>query len=127
MNTLSTLIKNSVLRFSAAMLLLSCLYTGTATAQTDITATDQAAKYGCNDQQGIETYMKNIIEDAQRREITCEESKGYFSACITVYCSICPDTDTRENCEQIASDYYQNSPGFCLQPAALPVNSVKNI
>jgi hypothetical protein len=123
MNTFSRLFANQAVRVSAAIVLCSFLWIRAvdADAQPSIATPDQSAKNcGCDDRKGIELYMQNVINDAQRRGVTCESSQVYMMACINVYCSICTDSLLREKCIKIASDYYQNSPGFCLQPAARP-------
>jgi hypothetical protein len=59
---------------------------------------------GCDNQKGIEMYVQNLINDAQKRGL----------ACITSYCSICRGHDGLvENCIKTGVDYFTRSADFC--------------
>lgn len=81
---------------------------------------DVIAHCGCDSKEGIEKYVQNLINDAQRRKITCDTAKLHVPACIAVYCSICGGhPGLVESCIKAGSDYFLNSSGFCgTQPPA---------
>jgi len=75
---------------------------------------DVIAHCGCDSKEGIEKYVRTLINDAQRRKITCDTAKLHVPACIAVYCSICGGhPGLVESCVKAGSDYFLNSSGFC--------------
>jgi hypothetical protein len=72
---------------------------------------------GCDRKEGVEMYVQNVINDAQRRSLSCETTQMHASICITSYCSICKEHPAlMENCMKMGAEYFAASPGFC-QPA----------
>jgi hypothetical protein len=68
---------------------------------------------GCDNRQGIERYVQNLITDAQQRGATCDMSM-HIPACIVSYCSICKEhPDLMESCMNAGMNYLTSSPGFC--------------
>lgn len=77
-------------------------------------ATNDAIEHcGCDNKKGIEMYVKNLINDAKQRGMSCEVAKMHTFACITSYCSICKDhPNLMENCIKTGAEYFGSS-GFC--------------
>ncbi len=74
---------------------------------------------GCDNKQGIEMYVQNLITDSQKRGVTCEMSM-HIPACIVSYCSICGNQpNLMQNCIKAGTDYLANSAGFCAPQTAL--------
>jgi hypothetical protein len=122
MNAFAALSSSRVLQCAAVLTLGALVSAGSAAAVTPMqTAADQqsAKQCGCDDKKSVEAYMQNVINDAQRRGVSCEIEKMYLPACITVYCSICPDVASRGRCAKMATDYLTTS-GFCPPAAAQP-------
>ncbi|MCW5206201.1 hypothetical protein VU08_04620 [Desulfobulbus sp. F5] len=122
MNAFTALSSSRVLQYAAALTLCVLVSAGSAAAvtPTQTAADQQAAKQcGCDDKKSVEAYMQNVINDAHRRGVSCETEKMYLPACITVYCSICPDVASRGRCAKMATDYLTTS-GFCPPAAAQP-------
>ena len=94
MNACAALSSRRILQCATALALCAFASAGGAADLTPTqTAADQqsAKQCGCDDKKSVEAYMQNVINDAQRRGVSCEIEKMYLPACITVYCSICPD------------------------------------
>lgn len=69
---------------------------------------------GCDRKEGVEMYVQNVINDAQKRGLTCETTKIHAFACIASYCSICREhPKLMENCMKMGAEYLAASPGFC--------------
>ena len=122
MNAFAALSSRRILQCIATLTLCMLVSAGSAAAVTPTqTGADQqsAKQCGCDDKKSVEAYMQNVINDAQRRGVNCEVEKMYLPACITVYCSICPDAASRERCAKMATDYLTTS-GFCSPAAAQP-------
>jgi hypothetical protein len=68
---------------------------------------------GCDNKQGIEMYVQNLITDSQQRGMTCDVSM-HIPACIVSYCSICSGhPGVMESCIKAGTDYLASSVGFC--------------
>jgi hypothetical protein len=68
---------------------------------------------GCDNQKGIEMYVQNLINDAQKRGLSCQAAM-HVPACITSYCSICRGHDGLvENCIKAGVEYFTKSAEFC--------------
>ncbi len=68
---------------------------------------------GCDNQKGIEMYVQNLINDAQKRNLDCQ-SAMHIPACITTYCSICRGHEGLvENCIKNGVEYFTKSAEFC--------------
>lgn len=122
MNAFAALSSSRVLQCATALTLCALVSAGSAVAVTPTqTAADQqsAKQCGCDDKKSVEAYMQNVINDAQRRGVSCETEKMYLPACIAVYCSICPDVASRDRCAKMATDYLTTS-GFCPPTTAQP-------
>ena len=70
---------------------------------------------GCDQQQEVERYVQNVINDYKQRGIGCEQAKMYTGACISVYCSSCNDPAAHARCVKTASDYFLYASGYCQQ------------
>jgi hypothetical protein len=97
---------------AAGLLLLS---SSAARAQsTEPPVSDAISHCGCDKKEGIEMYVQNIINDAQKRGMSCDTAKIHAFACITSYCSICKEhPGIMENCIKMGAEYFAASPGFC--------------
>ncbi len=70
---------------------------------------------GCDNKQGIETYVQNLINDAKQRGLSCQ-SAMHIPACITTYCSICKGhAGLVENCIKAGVEYFTSAADFCSQ------------
>jgi len=68
---------------------------------------------GCDNQKGIEMYVQNLINDAQKRGLSCQAAM-HIPACITTYCSICNGHEGLvENCIKSGVEYFAKSAEFC--------------
>jgi hypothetical protein len=68
---------------------------------------------GCDNKQGIEMYVQNLITDSKQRGMTCDVSM-HIPACIVSYCSICSGHQgVMESCIKAGTDYLASSAGFC--------------
>lgn len=68
---------------------------------------------GCDNQKGIEMYVQNLINDAQKRGLSCQAAM-HIPACITSYCSICRGHEGLvENCIKNGVEYFNKSAEFC--------------
>lgn len=68
---------------------------------------------GCDNQKGIEMYVQNLINDAQKRGLSCQAAM-HVPACITSYCSICRGHEGLvENCIKNGIEYFTKSAEFC--------------
>jgi hypothetical protein len=68
---------------------------------------------GCDNKQGIEMYVQNLISDSQQRGMTCDMSM-HIPACIVSYCSIYSGhPGLMESCIKAGTDYLASSAGFC--------------
>lgn len=77
-----------------------------------------AGNCGCENKQGIEMYVQNVINDAKMRGASCEMSM-HIPACIVSYCSICGgNPDLMNSCMKAGMDYLASSAGFCAPQAA---------
>lgn len=64
---------------------------------------------GCDNKQGVEMYVQNLINDAQQRGMSCGISM-HIPACITSYCSICGDhPNLMASCVKTGMEYLSNS------------------
>ena len=71
------------------------------------------AHCGCDNKQGIETYVQNLINDAKNRNLDCQFAM-HIPACITTYCSICRGHEGLvENCIKTGVEYFTSSADFC--------------
>lgn len=98
------------------------LTTFSAASATDVSSRLQAKNptaeqgkiehYGCDNKQGVEMYVQNLINDAKQRGVTCGVSM-YLPASITSYCSICVDhPELLASCVKTGMEYLTN---FCSQ------------
>lgn len=72
---------------------------------------------GCDSKEGIEMYVQNLINDAEKRGLNCQTSY-HIPACITTYCSICRGhAGLVENCIQTGIAYFTSTANFCSQQA----------
>ena len=68
---------------------------------------------GCDNQKGIEMYVQNLINDAQKRGLNCQAAM-HIPACITTYCSICRGHEGLvENCIKAGVGYFTKTAEFC--------------
>ncbi len=68
---------------------------------------------GCDRKEGIEMYVQNLINDAEKRGLDCQASY-HIPACITTYCSICKGHEGLvENCIQTGIAYFTSTANFC--------------
>jgi hypothetical protein len=71
------------------------------------------AHCGCDNKQGIETYVQNLINDAKVRNLDCQFAM-HIPACITTYCSICKGHEGLvETCIKTGVEYFKSSAEFC--------------
>jgi hypothetical protein len=70
---------------------------------------------GCDRKEGIQMYVQNLINDAEKRGLNCQTSY-HIPACITTYCSICNGhPGLVENCIQTGIAYFTSTANFCSQ------------
>jgi hypothetical protein len=70
---------------------------------------------GCDNKQGIEMYVQNLINDAKQRGLNCQDAM-HIPACITTYCSICKGhAGLVENCIKAGVEYFTSTADFCSQ------------
>ena len=68
---------------------------------------------GCDSKEGIQMYVQNLINDAEKRGLDCQTSY-HIPACITTYCSICRGHDGLvESCIQTGIEYFTSTQNFC--------------
>jgi hypothetical protein len=72
---------------------------------------------GCDSKEGVQMYVQNLINDAEKRGLNCQTSY-HIPACITTYCSICNGhPGLVENCIQTGIAYFTSTSNFCSQQA----------
>lgn len=66
---------------------------------------------GCDNKQGVEMYVQNLINDSLQRGLSCEMSM-HVPACLTAYCSSCAGhSGLMESCIKTGMAYFANSCG----------------
>lgn len=99
---------------AAALEISSDLRSAALEAMPAMDANNSAIQHcGCDKKEGIEMYVQNLINDAQKRGLSCQAAM-HIPACITSYCSICRGHEGLvENCIKTGVDYFTKSAEFC--------------
>ena len=112
MKAIGTLAAKNLLTAIAAGFALTAFSSASAAGvpfglQTGPAAAGQGAleHCGCDNKQGVEMYVQNLISDARQRGMACGVSM-HIPACITSYCSICGDhPELMANCVKTENRY----------------------
>ncbi|MCP4490350.1 MAG: hypothetical protein GY820_23975 [Gammaproteobacteria bacterium] len=87
------------------MIVATCIIfsAGTTTAQMNNGAWELC---GCDTREGIEMYVRSLVDEARQRDDVCKSVATHIPACIAVWCSICSGhPGAAENCMTTATDY----------------------
>lgn len=100
----------------AAVEITSQLRAATLQVIPDALANNTAIEHcGCDRKEGIQMYVRNLINDAEKRGLNCQTSY-HIPACIATYCSICKGhPGLVENCIQTGIEYFTLTANFCSQ------------
>ena len=113
MKAIGTLSAKNLLTAIAAGLVLSAFSSASA---ADVPSRIQAVPAqgafehcGCDNKQGVETYVQNLINDSKQRGLSCEKSM-HVPACLAAYCSSCAGhSGLMESCMSTGMAYFTNS------------------
>lgn len=115
MKAIGTLSAKNLLTAITAGLVLSAFGSASAAdVPSGIQATPAQGAFehcGCDTKQGVETYVRNLINDSQQRGLSCGMSM-HVPACITAYCSSCSGhSGLMESCMKTGMEYFSSSCG----------------
>lgn len=110
MKAIGTLSAKTLLCIAAGFALTAFNSASAADVSTGLQGGQGAFEHcGCDNKQGVETYVQNFINDSKQRGMSCEMSM-HVPACITTYCSSCAGhPGLMESCMKTGMAYFTSS------------------